>query len=68
VLKITGALIKKALENAVSKYPILDGRWPMVSGLKFAFDPKLPPGQRVTWLSKCNGDPIIETKQYTLAT
>ena len=35
LLKIKGSDLKLCLENAVSKYPALDGRWPAVSGLKF---------------------------------
>ena len=37
----------EALENAVSKYPQLEGRFLQVSGLKFAFDPSKPVGERV---------------------
>ena len=37
----------KALENGVSQYPKLEGRFPQVSGVEFGFDPSKPPGQRV---------------------
>ena len=36
-----------ALENGVSQWPKLEGRFPQVSGLTFAFDPEQPSGQRV---------------------
>lgn len=44
---LTGGQILSALENSVSKYPQLDGRFCQVSGLRFTFDPLLPPGQRI---------------------
>jgi 2',3'-cyclic-nucleotide 2'-phosphodiesterase (5'-nucleotidase family) len=68
VLKLNGALIRKALENAVSKYPVFDGRFPMVSGLRLAFDPSRPAGDRVTKLTNLKGEEIIGTQEYTLAT
>ncbi len=37
----------EALENGVSQWPKLEGRFPQVSGLKFSFDPSKPPGSRV---------------------
>ena len=42
-----GAQLHQALENAVSQYPKLEGRFPQVSGIKFAFDPRKPGGQRI---------------------
>ena len=47
VLKMAGADVLAALENGVSSYPRLDGRWPCVSGIRFAFDPSQPVGSRV---------------------
>lgn len=47
VLELTGKNLIEALENGVSKYPAFDGRFSSVSGIKFAFDPKLPPYQRI---------------------
>lgn len=40
----------KALENGVSQYPKLEGRFPQVSGLEFGFDSSKLPGQRVEQL------------------
>ena len=37
----------KALENGVSQYPKLEGRFPQVAGVEFGFDSSKPPGQRV---------------------
>ena len=47
VIRVSGAQLLAALENGVSSYPKLEGRWPCVSGLRFAFDPSRPAGARV---------------------
>ena len=43
----SGKHILEGLENGVSKYPALEGRFPQVAGISFAFDPRKPPLQRV---------------------
>lgn len=35
------------LENCVAKYGEGGGRYPQISGLFFAFDPRKPAGQRI---------------------
>lgn len=68
VLEVTGEIIYKALENGVSKYPALDGRFPAVSGIHFKFDPKKPPGSRVPLESVLiNGAPLKMDGLYHLA-
>jgi 5'-nucleotidase len=47
VIRVSGAQLLAALENGVSSYPKLEGRWPCVSGFRFAFDPSRPAGARV---------------------
>lgn len=47
VLEVSGQIIIDALENAVSAYPKLEGRFPQVSGISFVFDPLRPPYSRV---------------------
>ncbi|XP_059616059.1 snake venom 5'-nucleotidase isoform X1 [Phlebotomus argentipes] len=47
VLEMSGQVLLQALENAVSAYPKLEGRFFQVSGLSFVFDPSQPPGKRV---------------------
>lgn len=47
VLEVSGRVIVDALENAVSAYPKLEGRFPQVSGISFVFDPRKPPYSRV---------------------
>lgn len=45
VIQVTGKILYDALENSVSAYPKLEGRFPQVSGVNFTFDPSKPPGQ-----------------------
>ena len=47
LIDIKGAQIHQALENGVSQWPKLDGRFPQVGGITFAFDPTKPPGSRI---------------------
>lgn len=42
-----GEQIVSALENGVSQWPKLEGRFPQVAGVTFGFDPSKPPGERV---------------------
>lgn len=46
-IKLSGALLLKILENSVSQYPKLEGRFAQVSGIRFSFDPKCAPGSRI---------------------
>lgn len=47
VLEVSGKDLLDALENAVSAYPKLEGRFPQVSGVSFVFNPTKPPGCRI---------------------
>lgn len=67
VLKVTGEAIRAALENSVSLYPALEGRFPQVSNIRFAFDPKRPAGDRVTEVDIA-GEGYLADKLYVLAT
>lgn len=67
VLKVTGQAIREALENAVSLYPALEGRFPQVSNIRFTFDPRREVGQRVTTVDIA-GDGYLADKTYVLAT
>lgn len=59
----------EALENGVSMYPKLEGRFPQVAGVSFAFDPSKPPGQRVDPAFVRVGDEYLNLQQtYHLAT
>ncbi|XP_071092097.1 mannosylglucosyl-3-phosphoglycerate phosphatase-like [Haliotis cracherodii] len=69
VLKVTGSQLHQALENGVSKYPKLEGRFPQVSGMVFGFDPSKPPGERVdSRLVKVQGGYLELDRVYTLCT
>jgi len=67
VIRISGAAILAALENAVSTYPALEGRFPQVSNIKFEFDPSLPPNHRVKW-TKLGGEPLDLERKYVVVT
>ena len=56
------------MENGVSKWPKYDGRFPIVSGVKFKFDPSREPGDRITELTNNEGVPIDPIKTYKMAT
>ena len=50
-------------------YPKLEGRFLQVSGVSFAFDPALPPGERVDPKFVRIGDQYLEmTTKYRLVT
>jgi 5'-nucleotidase len=65
--ELKGADVKAALENGVSKIEEAAGRFPQVAGLKFAFDPAKPVGERVTSIEVREGEgfrPIEPEKTY----
>ncbi|KAK3949877.1 Metallo-dependent phosphatase-like protein, partial [Pseudoneurospora amorphoporcata] len=72
VIKVKGSAVWQALENGVSLYPALEGRFPQVSNIKFTFDPQRPPGKRVTSVHVVgvgeNNGPIDLDRVYTMAT
>lgn len=47
VARIKGLTFKKALENGVSGWPNFDGKWPIMSGCTFSFDPDKPKGEKI---------------------
>lgn len=67
LLRVTGQAIWDALENGVSQYPALEGRFPQVSNIRFEFDPKLPRGQRILSM-EIGGVTYDPEKKYVLAT
>ena len=65
---MTGATLWQALENGVSGWPT-GGRFPQISGFRFAFDPTLPEGSRITSVTKADGTPIPrDGTTYTVTT
>ena len=67
VIKVSGQGIWEALENGVSLCPALEGRFPQVAGIKFAFDPSKPSGKRILWAT-IGDEPLDRARLYTLAT
>ncbi|XP_048484185.1 mannosylglucosyl-3-phosphoglycerate phosphatase [Plutella xylostella] len=68
VVAAAGRAVLAALENAVSKYPSLEGRFVQVAGVSFAFDPSKPPGQRVAEeVVKIGDEYLVKDQLYRLA-
>ncbi|KAK3727236.1 hypothetical protein QZH41_019303 [Actinostola sp. cb2023] len=69
ILSCPGKQLLRALENGVSQWPKLEGRFPQISGMKFAFNPDLKPGNRVVKDSVVIGtDELDLNKLYKLCT
>lgn len=69
VLLASGHHIWRALENGVSQWPKLEGRFPQISGCSFIFDPSKPPMQRIDSKNIIIGDEqLVLDKQYRLTT
>ncbi len=66
-LGVSGAALKAAIENGLSKLPNPSGRFPQVSGLVVEADVSRPPGSRVTSV-KVGDAPLDPAKTYSLAT
>lgn len=71
VLDLSGRELLGGLENSVSQYPALEGRFCQVSGVKFSFDPRNQVGERidpasVMCRSRETGEmsPLVLDKQY----
>lgn len=64
LLDVTGDQLLQALENGVSQWPKLEGRFPQVSGISFAFDPSQPPGSRVSPEYVKVGDEYVDREQH----
>ena len=66
-LDITGAELKRALENGLTLLPNAAGRFPQVSGLTIEADAKRPAGSRIVSI-KVGDAPLDEGKIYRVAT
>jgi 5'-nucleotidase len=68
-LELTGATLRAALENGVSRSAEEGepGRFPQVAGLRFTFDASRAPESRVVDVT-VNGQPLDDSKKYTRAT
>ncbi|GMI18964.1 hypothetical protein TeGR_g4904 [Tetraparma gracilis] len=69
VIEMTGEQLHSALENGVSQYPRLEGRFPQVSGVSFVFDAELEPGARVDFGSiKVKGEKVGKGDKFKVVT
>ena len=66
VIELTGAALRTTLEHAVGQVDGRSGRFLQVSGLKFAYSPAAPLGQRIVELS-VGGAPLEPQKRYRVA-
>jgi 2',3'-cyclic-nucleotide 2'-phosphodiesterase (5'-nucleotidase family) len=64
---LPGAVVRQALENGVSQWEQVAGRFPQVSGLRYTFNPTRPVGSRVTEV-RVGEQPLNEAAVYTVAT
>ncbi|KAJ7360478.1 hypothetical protein OS493_015579 [Desmophyllum pertusum] len=61
--------ILQALENGVSQWPKLEGRFPQVAGMRFSFNPNQDPGFRIQENSVSIDDkPLDKNKKYKVCT
>ncbi|KAF1969596.1 ser/Thr protein phosphatase family protein [Bimuria novae-zelandiae CBS 107.79] len=67
VMQVTGQQIWDALENGVSNYPALEGRFPQVSNITFETDYSQPPHKRILSVS-IGEEPLDESRAYRLVT
>ncbi|KAI9690082.1 MAG: hypothetical protein M1820_010021 [Bogoriella megaspora] len=67
VINVKGKELLGALENSVSKYPALEGRFPQVSNIELEFDPEGPEGSRIIDV-KVGGEALDPNRKYKLAT
>jgi len=67
-VELSGATLREVLEHGVARSAedAEPGRFPQVSGIRFNFDARKPPGSRIVNLL-VNGKPLDEKKMYTLA-
>jgi 5'-nucleotidase len=65
-VEITGAHLKRLLENGVSVAGQEDGRFPQVSGMSFTYDASKPAGSRIASII-INGTALSADKSYTMA-
>jgi len=65
-IEATGAQIKAAIENGISRVEEAAGRFPQVSGLRIVADRTKPAGSRVVSI-EVNGAPLDPARRYSVA-
>lgn len=66
-VEISGAALRRAIENGFSLWPATSGRFPQVSGLTIEADMSRPAGRRVTSI-RVGGQRLVDAKTYRVAT
>lgn len=69
--QLSGADIRKALENGLGQIEEGAGRFPQVAGMKYSFDKSKPPGSRVVSVEVKDGDAFValdDAKTYGVVT
>ena len=67
VIALKGRYLLEALENAVGKYPALEGRFPQISGIEFTCDASKSPGSRCKDVLIAS-QPLDLEKEYKVVT
>jgi 2',3'-cyclic-nucleotide 2'-phosphodiesterase (5'-nucleotidase family) len=63
---LPGRLVLDALNNAVSRMPATDGRFPQISGMTIKVNATAPPGLRISDVT-VGGQPLDPDRVYTVA-
>jgi 2',3'-cyclic-nucleotide 2'-phosphodiesterase (5'-nucleotidase family) len=66
VVEVTGAALRRAMENGLSLLPQPSGRFPQVSGIALQFDLSRRAGERVTAM-QVGGVPVVDDRTYRVA-
>lgn len=66
-IDVSGRGLQQVLENGLSLLPSAAGRFPQVSGMTIAYDPRRPPGRRILSI-KVGSRPLDPKKTYRVAT
>jgi 2',3'-cyclic-nucleotide 2'-phosphodiesterase (5'-nucleotidase family) len=67
LLELKGSDLLEALENGVSRIEERQGRFPQISGMRFTYDPRKPPMNRVVEVS-IGSAPLDPARTYRVAT
>jgi 2',3'-cyclic-nucleotide 2'-phosphodiesterase (5'-nucleotidase family) len=66
-LEVSGADLREAIENGLSRLPAAAGRFPHVSGMRVEYDPQRPSGSRVLSI-EVDGAALDPDRTYRVAT
>ncbi|MDL2285147.1 5'-nucleotidase C-terminal domain-containing protein [Desulfovibrio sp. OttesenSCG-928-F07] len=66
LIRVSGAVIKKAIEHGLEEVENAKGNFVQVSGIKYTFNPSLPAGSRLI-AATFNGSPLEDEKIYSVS-